>query len=187
MPLSFDEYCDLFAPIGALNSPAELHGMLCGRLCGGARQQRDKWLKLAWEFLDLVDLAQVSISSELETAVADLYTQTLASLEDENLSFNLLIPAEDTDMAQRLEALGQWCHGFLTGFGSSGLGGEQSFSPESAEALRDMAAIVQIATDEEDSEQSQADLFEVSEYVRLAAVTLFLEFNSAQKPPKTLH
>lgn len=176
MLLNFDEYCDQLVPIGALNSPAELHGMLCGRLSGGSRMGRTEWLKTAWEFLDLLDLEEVHISPELEDSVAGLYTGTLAQLSDDDMSFALLIPDDDTDIAQRLQALSQWCHGFLSGFGSSGLSGNQTFSPESAEALRDFAAIVQIGTDAEDTEQSEADFFEVSEYVRLAALNLFFEF-----------
>lgn len=175
--LSFDEYCDLLAPVGALNSPAELHGMLCGQLSGGARPGLAKWQAMALEFLDLVDLDAELISAQLRQAIAEMYTGTLQALEDEAMGFSLILPDEDTDMGQRLQALAQWCHGFLTGFGSSGLSGDQSFSPESAEALRDFAAIVQIGTDEEDNEQSEADLFEVSEYVRIAAINLFLEFS----------
>ncbi|MBB6519951.1 UPF0149 family protein [Pseudoteredinibacter isoporae] len=189
--LSFDEYCDFFAPIGALNSPAELHGMLCGQLSGGARPGLAKWQQMALVFLDLVDLDDKLISAELRQAIAEMYSNTLLALEDEAMGFSLVLPDEDTEMSQRLQALSQWCHGFLTGFGSSGLSGEQSFSPESAEALRDFAAIVQIGTDEDDSEQSESDLFEVCEYVRLAAVNLFLEFSppsgEGKKQPGIVH
>ncbi len=189
--LSFDEYCDFLAPVGALNSPAELHGMLCGQLSGGARPGLAKWSQMALAFLDLVDLDEKLISAELRQAIAEMYSNTLLALEDEAMGFSLILPDDDTDMSQRLQALSQWCHGFLTGFGSSGLSGEQSFSPESAEALRDFAAIVQIGTDEDDSDQSESDLFEVCEYVRLAAVNLFLEFSppsrEGQKKPGIVH
>ncbi|GAA6151640.1 UPF0149 family protein [Pseudoteredinibacter isoporae] len=189
--LSFDEYCDFLAPVGALNSPAELHGMLCGQLSGGARPGLVKWQQMSLEFLDLIDLDDSLISAELRQAIAEMYSNTLLALEDEAMGFSLVLPDEDTEISQRLQALSQWCHGFLTGFGSSGLSGEQGFSPESAEALRDFAAIVQIGTDEDDSEQSESDLFEVCEYVRLAAINLFLEFSppsrDTKKQPGTVH
>jgi len=174
--LSFDDYCDLLVPVGALNSPAELHGMLCGRLCGGSRLLRADWLSLAWNFLDLVDEQETKIDQALEDSIAELYNGTLVQLQDESLSLQLLVPDDETDIGQRLQALSQWCYGFLTGFGSSGLSGDQTFSNESAEALRDYASIVQIGTDEDESEQSETDFFEVSEYVRLAAINMFLEF-----------
>ncbi len=189
--LNFDEYCDFLAPIGALNSPAELHGMLCGLLGGGARPSTSKWQGIALAFLDLEELDASLISAEFRQAIADMHSATLVALEDESMGFNLVLPDEDVDMGQRLQALSQWCHGFLSGFGSSGLSGEQSFSPESAEALRDLAAIVQIGTDEDDTDQSEADLFEVCEYVRVAAIHLFLEFAPAppegEKSPGIVH
>lgn len=173
---NFDHYCDLFAPVGALNSPAELSGMLTGRLCGGNRLGNDKWLRLALEFLDLIDLEHVTINPELGRAITDMYPATLASLEDQNLSFQLLLPDDDTDLGLRLEALGQWCHGFLTGFGSSGLNGNQEFSPDAADALRDFASIVQIDNDNDETNQQESDFFEVADYVRISAINLFLEF-----------
>lgn len=189
--LSFDEYCDFLAPIGALNSPAELHGMLCGLLSGGARPGTSKWQSVAIEFLDLDELDASLISAEFQQAIVDMYSATLSALDDETMGFNLVLPEEDVEMGQRLQTLSQWCHGFLSGFGSSGLSGEQSFSPESAEALRDFAAIVQIGTDEDDTEQSEADLFEVCEYVRVAVIHLFLEFappsTKGQKAPGIVH
>ena len=35
-PLNFDDLANLLAPLGTLNSPSELHGLLCGKLAGGA-------------------------------------------------------------------------------------------------------------------------------------------------------
>lgn len=195
-PLSFDEYCDLFAPAGALNSPAELSGMLVGRLCGGNRLSQDKWLALALEFLDLVDIEQVQTSAELEQALAAMYPSTLAALQDQNLGFQLLLPDDDTELGQRLEALGQWCHGFLSGFGSSGLSGKKEFSTESADALRDFASIVQIDNDSDEGDQQEAEFFEVADYVRIATISLYMEFGAdqdqpakaaANKPGSTLH
>ncbi len=44
LPLNFDDLCDLLVPLGTINSPSELHGLLCGKLCGGAQLGEIPWL-----------------------------------------------------------------------------------------------------------------------------------------------
>ena len=51
-PLNFDDLANLLAPLGTLNSPSELHGLLCGKLAGGATLSEISWLLEAVEFLD---------------------------------------------------------------------------------------------------------------------------------------
>ena len=50
--LNFDDFCTLIAPLGAINSPSELHGLLSGKLSGGAELTETRWLLDAVEFLD---------------------------------------------------------------------------------------------------------------------------------------
>jgi uncharacterized protein len=170
----FDEFSNLLLPLGAINSPAELQGMLCGRLCGGQRLTIDVWLNTAWEFLDLAGSPQ----GELSSALTELYQSSLQALRDDNFSLSLLLPDDDTDLDQRSLALGQWCHGFLSGFGSSGMAGDAKLSAETSEALRDFAAIVQIGVDDEADEEAETGYVELVEYVRMAALSLFLEFGA---------
>ena len=55
--------------------------------------------------------------------------------------------------------------------------GQQEYSKEVSEALSDIAAISQIALSEndEDGEDSEQNYFEISEYLRLAAITIYME------------
>ncbi len=192
--ISFELLNHLLVPVGALNSPAELHGMLTGKLAGGQRLEGEEWLTQSLEFLDVITNEEHGVESDPEGKVqaelARLYHVTLAQLQDQGYSFQMLLPDDEADMEDRTRAVGEWCHGFLTGFGSAGIDPNAKFSEDAADALRDMAAIVSIGDGgDEEEEEAEASLFEIVEYVRMAVLTLFADFggeNSAEKPA-TLH
>ncbi len=166
----FDIFCDSLLSLGAINSPSELQGLVCGKLAGGAKIELAQWSKDAVEFLDLTSTPDEH-TDEMLSAV---FTATQGQLEEAEFGLQLLLPDDDADLGMRAECLGQWCHGFLTGFGSAGISGDRTLSADVTDAVRDLAAIVQIGT-EEDSESSEADFMEVVEYVRIAAITVHAE------------
>lgn len=186
---SFDSVADAFLSMGALGSPAELHGMICGNLCGGGRYSDREWLSIVLEFLD--------VSGEPGSAVSDtivqLYHTTLEQLQDEQLRIQLLLPDDDADIGERVTALGQWCQGFLVGFGTSGVNVETDLSSDTADALRDFASFAHISSEveEEDIEDSEGDYMELVEYVRLATLSIFLDTgvqaDDANDTSPTLH
>lgn len=167
--LNFDDLCDLLLPLGTINSPAELHGLLCGKLSGGAELSEIRWLLDAVEFLDFTQAPDENI----RTVLTQLYHTTSEQLRD-GFSLKLLLPDDDTDLSQRTAALGQWCYGFLTGFGSAGKA-DRAITEEAEEGLRDLASIAHIAIEDGD-ESDEADYVEVSEYVRMLAASLYLEY-----------
>lgn len=171
-PLNFDDLANLLAPLGTLNSPSELHGLLCGKLSGGARLSEINWLLDAVEFLDFM----AAPDEQVRLALSRLYHSTTSQLQGE-LNLKLMLPEDDNPLGERVRALGEWCHGFLTGFGSVDHQGERDISEETEEMLRDLADIVQIQADDEEGEPSaEADYMEVTEYVRVVASSLYFEF-----------
>ena len=168
--LNFDDLCNLLVPLGTINSPSELHGLLCGKLSGGAELNEIRWLLDAVEFLDFTQAPDENV----RTALSLLYHTTLAQLSD-GFSLKLLLPEDDADLSQRTAALGQWCYGFLTGFGSAGKT-DRVMNEEAEDGLRDLAAIAHIAVEDSEEESDETDFVEVSEYVRMLAASLYLEF-----------
>ena len=179
--LNFDDFCELLMPLGALNSPAELHGLLCGKLCGGMNLSREQWLNDAWDLLD----AAVQPDGQAQDYVAALYEITTAQLSSGEYDLQPFLPDDDGELEERTQALSQWCHGFLGGFGSAGIDPKAEFSGDQAESLRDIAAIVQVTADEEDrdSEQQEADFLELMEYVRIIAMNFYED--KLQSPEQT--
>lgn len=171
--LNFDEVCDLFISLGANNTPSEMHGLLAGQLAAGKRMDMDGWLKEAIEFLD----TETDFSKEQREQLQFIYMATLTAIADEELGFHPLLPDESTEIEQQLQCLGLWCTGFLAGFALV----EKKITdlPEIVnDALNDLAAISQIGTndDEELDTSAEEDFFQITEYVRLAAMNIFIEY-----------
>jgi uncharacterized protein YgfB (UPF0149 family) len=173
--LTFDDLCNLLVPLGTINSPSELHGLLCGKLSGGAELSEVRWLLDAVEFLDFTQAPDESVRA----ALVQLYQTTQIQLRD-GFGLTLLLPEDDIDLSQRTAALGQWCYGFLTGFGSAGTTG-RVMTEEAEDGLRDLAAISQIAVEDGDSESDETDYVEVTEYIRMLAASLYLEYSAEGK------
>ncbi len=181
-PLNFDELANLLAPLGTLNSPSELHGLLCGKLAGGAQLSEIQWLLDAVEFLDFVSAPDEAV----RTALSKLYHTTRDQLHSA-FGLKLMLPDDDSLLGERAQALSEWCHGFLSGFGSVDHQGKREIGEEATELLQDIASIVQIQVDEDDDAPSaEADYMEVTEYVRVAVSNLFDEFAAESLPtPET--
>jgi uncharacterized protein len=187
--LRFDDLANLLVPLGTLNSPSELQGLLCGKLAGGASLTEINWLLAAVEFLDFTQAPDEKVREVLTT----LFHVTREQLRGD-FGLKLMLPDDDYGLGERTNALSQWCHGFLTGFGSVEVAGVREISEDVEDTLRDLAAIVQIhADDEEDDPSAEADFMEVTEYVRMAASGLYLEFAAEDElpavveTPPTLH
>ncbi|WP_049631598.1 UPF0149 family protein [Cellvibrio sp. pealriver] len=178
-PLNFDELANLLAPLGTLNSPSELHGLLCGKLAGGATLSETHWLLEAVEFLDFI----AAPDERVRIALSRLYHTTNDQLQGQ-MSLKLMLPDDDSLLSERVRGLSEWCHGFLTGFGSVDHQGKRVINEEFEEMLEDIANIVQIqADDEEDEASSEADYMEVTEYVRVVVNSLYFEFSAEPAAP----
>lgn len=183
----FDELADHLLEQGVDASPARLHGCLCGLLCAGSGPAAESGLDGVCQALD------VRVHGELAEALLALYRVSLAALADEELRFNLLLPDDGIDIDSRTGALADWCKGFLAGFAHAarGVGAPgATLSDEATEILRDMGAIAEAGVGEDESEEeSESSYAELVEYLRFAALNLFLEVNTDVEPgaPPALH
>ena len=178
-------YNELFLNLGAVNSPSEVQGMLCGKLACGQQVEKSAWLKEAIEFMDL---AHLNLDEEQASALEAMFEFTTQLLNAEDYSFSPLIPDDEASLARRIEELGFWCQGFLHGVGTSGLKGESKFSPESAEAIRDLAEMSQVVMDddgeEDDQEENEKNFVLLVEHVKATVLNLYMEF-STPKPEQS--
>lgn len=167
---SFDDLADELVTLGSNVSPAELHGVVVGRICGGKHYSESAWLHSAFKFLELPLPENGSHPN-----IVELYSVSVQQLESNLFDLVLLLPNDDVDMEQRVTAMGDWCQGFLLGFGTSGVTGDTSLTAETSEALRDFAEFVQIDPEQAEDE---SDLMELVEYIRVAALTIFAEIGA---------
>lgn len=169
----YNAFATLLNSAGHPVSPAELHGLLLGRSCAGAGFEAEGW------FDDAQELLQTEPESNVRQALIGLQEMVKSELTSDDMAVVLLLPGDDEPLAARATALGQWCQGFLHGFARVG---GQPMSDDAKDVLQDLAAIAQIQDALEESEDAENDYMEVMEYLRVAPLLLFTEFNKKAEP-----
>jgi len=158
-------------------SAAEAHGILIGLLStipsGVAKKH--------W-FTELLDLAGVSPESVADKAAElkaldDWFTQTVQSLNDPDMGFQLFLPDDSTRFNERQNALADFCAGFNYGFGI-GLAGagkrNQKLPSDTRELLEDFQEIE--SADPAKGDQADESAFvEIAEYVRMGVLLVHEE------------
>ncbi|EED31876.1 hypothetical protein NOR53_3369 [gamma proteobacterium NOR5-3] len=170
----FDDLANALLEQGEMLSPAELHGCLCGLLGGGLRGGEAALLAELEQTLD------IALHGSLADDVASLRTTAIESLGEGSFDFQPLLPDDELELSQRIEAMAQWCRGFLSGYAQARVKSEgqgEAVLPDSAEALRDFAAIAQAAVDDDDQDSNAAEdaYYELLEYLRVAAMNVMLD------------
>lgn len=178
----YSAFATLLASSGHPVSPAEVHGLLLGRSCAGAGFDAEAWLADARDLLGGGELPD-----NVRQALIGLQEMVKAELTGEEMAVVLLLPPDEAPLAERAAALGQWCQGFLGGFGLAA--GSTALSAEAMEVLQDLAAIAQVQSALDESEDGESDYMEVMEYLRVAPLLLYAECARPQAPvPKpSLH
>ena len=164
---------DIDALVGRLRlgtAASELHGSLCGYLAGGGSLRGTSILaalQLDGEATD-VDADDLALLDRLAR-------QSETELADPELGFEPLLPEDDRPLAERAEAMADWCRGFLGGFGLAGTTAHAQLSDEAQEVLRDLGTVAGSSFDFGDEEEDEDALVEVQEFVRVAAMLLYTE------------
>ena len=159
---------------------SELHGSLCGYLSGGGRVGRGALLKAL--ALDEGD----SVPSAADEALLDrLVRQSEEELADPELGFEPLLPADDRPLEERADALGDWCRGFLGGFGLAGPDKLSKLSEDAQEILRDLGTIAGAEFEFGESGTDEDALIELHEFVRVAAMLLHAECVGGRNKPNS--
>ncbi|MHA6205120.1 UPF0149 family protein [Dyella soli] len=181
--IGYDELDDAVARLQLGVQASDLHGSLCGFLAGGGRVGRQSLIETL--HLD----AELATPSAPDQAVLDrLVRQSGAELDDPELGFEPLLPADDRPLQERAEALVDWCRGFLGGFGLAGAEAHAKLSDEAQEILRDLGTIAASSFDFGDEGEDEDALIEVHEFVRMGAMLLFAECAGRNKPDSdTVH
>ncbi|KGI76863.1 UPF0149 family protein [Oleiagrimonas soli] len=149
---------------------SELHGSLTGYLCGGGRAAPGGVLQA----LEL-DVEDATARAPFDDRVQALYRDCRAALDDAQMGFEPLLPDSERPLAERAEALVEWCRGFLGGFGLAGAQRTQELSADGSEILRDLGTIAGSELSFEGDEDDERSLMEISEFVRVGALVLHAE------------
>ena len=179
--LDFDAVQRALRGLGATAEAAEAHGMLCALLLD--RSPLPFWLGQILD--DLPDKGD-ALAAEKLALLERLYDETRQQLNNEELGFELMLPAENDDFGVRLQGLASWCQGFLFGVGVSGLAGGERLDAEARECLSDLLEISKLSDDDEASDEAEMQFAEIAEHVRMVTLLLNESLNPL-KPSSTVH
>ncbi len=170
---TWEEAANALFEAGLTVNPSELHGTLVGLMGAGFAPTDSQHLE------STVAATEKALAIDLRGEMVDLLARmnlaTLSAVRDSDYAFHPLLPDDDDTIEDRVLSVSRWATGFLTGF-TQGVavtqGADSAVSPDTAETLRDFAAIAQVETDVADGDDADRDLEELIEYLRFAALNV---------------
>ena len=91
-------------------TPAEMHGLISGILCGGNKDS--SWQPLVHDLTN----EGLAFGHELAQALRNMHSATSDSLEDDGFLFQLYLPdGDEVSVFDRADALAGWVNHFLLG------------------------------------------------------------------------
>lgn len=180
--LQINEFCQNFLPD---LSGAELAGMLHGLVGHGFVPEAGRWPQQMSDFLANGE----PLGREAEDILEQIIAFTQKDYQPDSFSIDLLIPEDESPIDQRAQALGEWCQGYLTGYGL--IKQEKELDDDAKEALRDMSEIakIDISTEDGSSEELESAYVTISEHVKMSAQIIFQSNKAVPVKPqnKNIH
>ena len=180
----FDVLQQSLKKIDAEMLAAESHGSLCGICCAGGKPDLQNWLEQVFDELDLNNM----LIKEASQLLVGLFNNTQQELNDSEADFQMFLPDDESSLAERTEALAQWCHGFSYGLATGGLKADTKLPEDTAELIRDLLEISRaghdVSSEDEADEESYMQLYE---YVRMGVLLINEELQPIEAANDTLH
>ena len=169
--MSLPQWNDIDARLRALDADVTAsgcHGLLCGLLAARAPGARAAY-------------ARHSVGSEEPPELlGTLHDETLRQLDTTDFDFELLLPDDEAGLADRVDAMADWCDGFVFGVGAAGRA-IADLPADSAEFLGDAMEIARARSDSvSGGEDDEAAYTEVVEYVRVGVLLVRTECAGAR-------
>lgn len=161
----WSEWHHNFSKIEEISSPSELHGLLTGIVCVTQAPTGDEWQQI------LATLEIPALEQQVLEVLTDEAEDIAHALSEDELDYLPLLPDDEHVLADRVQALADWCAGVVLGFGLAS-GHIRQDEMELIEHLQDVAAVeFDESDDDEEGEESYQELYE---FVRLIPVSLSL-------------
>jgi yecA family protein len=172
--LDYERLRSALTSAGAVVSLAELHGGVCASLCAGGAPAAERWLADSFDDHDLRSASSSVVESELNELVGSSWKMLAA----DELEFEPLLPSADAPLDERVQALAQWCQGFLAALGATApaIARESDADAGVGEILQDLAEISRAGLSEEEAaaeEEADFSLAKIHEHVRVSVQIIF--------------
>ena len=174
--IQYDEITDALKRISVEQDAAEVHGALCGLFCTVNGLTAAYWLDNTLTNAPEDDAMLIdALNSESRSLLTQLFNATEKQLSGHDFEFELFLPDDHSGLFSRVEALSNWCQGFLFGLSQGGLTVPDGLPGELPEIVKDLVEISRAESYElDDDTQDEKDFMELVEFVRVA-VQLFVD------------
>jgi len=169
------------AQLNAEMEATECHGVLCARYCTEPRPDPAAWV---YEVIGQQDGNDLQVQAA-QVSLAHLYQNTEQAFHESLEDFILLMPDDGEELPVRMQALVDWCSGFVSGLGLSGIKIDDSLDASVKEILDDFIELTHMEIDVDSSEENEAAFTEIEEYIRVGIMTIGLTLRP--KESATLH
>ncbi|BAU50172.1 hypothetical protein SVA_3636 [Sulfurifustis variabilis] len=160
-------------------SAAEAHGLLTGAIVSPSPPAPARL------FFGTGDGFSSPGGRQLLAALEDAARETEYRLRGMEFGFEPMLPAE-ASLDQRVEALADWCRGFIYGIAAGGVRDPGALNGDAGEFLGDALQISEAETSPDESEEEQErDLAEIVEYVRIGVQLVYEELHGRPDPLST--
>lgn len=175
LPL-YSDFSEQISILGLSISSSSLHGMMCGYLCAGAFQLGDSYIRGL-----VINKSGVQMRAAIQ-ALFDVYTTSQHQMDEDNFTFELMLPEDEQSLSERALAFSDWCAGFLHSLQISGIDHSQFDEEDSQDALQHLEEFAKLDYSHIDiSEEDEKALVEVSEYARMAVIRLYWDLRAHTK------
>lgn len=162
----FDVVADALKRTGLESNAAECHGGLTALLCTVDQLTPAQWLALY-----LTSEKAASLPADVLATLGALYEATAEQMDNPDFDFQLLVPSDDSIIDARVEAISDWCQGFLMGLGLAGVADVENLPGDLPEVVQDFIKISRADSLSLDNDEASENAFvEIVEYMRVAAL-----------------
>jgi uncharacterized protein YgfB (UPF0149 family) len=163
----YDGFVESIASLMLHISASELHGLLCGYLCAGSTRQGEAYIRA------LLNNKKDTESRNALLSLFSLFSISQQQINNFDLGFALLLPADEEPLRDRAQAFSEWCEGFTQGLSLAGVDGDHLHDEEAQDALQHIVEFAELDCDSLDvDEEDEQALMEVTEYTRMAVIRL---------------
>lgn len=177
-PMEFPEIQEILIKINSINDVADSHGIACGMLVANTAADKLIWIKQLMGEIEDENPPPANIVKSMSYWFDEIKNQ----LQDSNLRFELCLPDDNQSLEKRVDALQEWCRGFILGIAMSGVKDFGKLPEDTQELMTDFSRIgAEEEFDLDNIDEAEISYADISQYVRIGVLLI----NEELQPLKT--
>jgi hypothetical protein len=164
----YQQVAECMADLGLAVSVSELHGILCGYLSTGAKNDANTYLQT------LMKQTATPNSDDMTSVLFDVFTISQQQIAAHGFELQLLLPDDCEPLVMRAQAFSEWCDGFIHGLRRTHVEYDDLTDEDAQDAIEHISAFAEMDCQEIIcGEADERALMEVCEYTRIAVIHIY--------------